>query len=80
MQRYEYIAFQVNGPKVYFSSPWNWFDQLAVIIYIAFSCAMISQQIAQADDDHEETTLEKLLRLLKVSILLSIWIKITYFQ
>ena len=66
----------VDGPKKYFKKGWNFIDLLVFI----FSIAFIAVLIVVKNDYEKARDYENILKLLKVSILLVIWIKITWFQ
>ena len=69
-------AIIVDGPKKYFSKGWNFMDLLAFI----FSSAFIAVLMLIKNDDEKAKNYENILKLLKASLLMVIWIKITWFQ
>ena len=77
MFTYEFMGMKVQGIKVYFSSPWNWFDTITPIVYIILS--KINLSIAEHPDADNHDLIEWR-RVLNTIMLTSIWFKMTWYQ
>jgi len=74
---YEFMAMQVQGLTVYFSDPWNWVDALTPLAYLALS--VINLSIANNPGGNIHDLIESR-RALNTFMLLTIWLKITWYQ
>ena len=53
MFSYEIIAIVVEGPKIYFSDPWNWIDAMTLPLYLILSSINLYIEDNVGASDHD---------------------------
>ena len=86
MYMIEMMSMRVEGLKSYFSDPWNYADQLIFILHITFCIFLIMENKYLSKEELDAIELIELadivnyLKLLKVSIVVLAFLKITWYQ
>ena len=86
MYMIEVMSMRVEGLKSYFSDAWNYADQLIFILHITFCIFLIMENKYLSKEELDAIQLIELadivnyLKLLKVSIVVLAFLKITWYQ